>query len=194
MPFRSEKQRKLFYAKSQRGEISKKTVQHWESATTNKHLPERVKKHASYVLGSNAAMKKLGLILFLLLIPSIAFAASDEPQVWWQVLLTNLVNLLVLLGTPVVLMLSHRLVKIIEKKTGVDVDERQEALLDAKIEQAIAYAQEQAHKALKAGKPLSSADKHSISMEYLNGAAKDTSPEALAKRVEAKLNSTRPPK
>ena len=45
MPFRSQAQRGLFYAKADRGEISKKTVKHWEDATPKgKKLPEHVKK------------------------------------------------------------------------------------------------------------------------------------------------------
>ena len=43
MPFRSQSQRRLFYAKMKRGEISKKTVAEWESETRGK-LPERAKK------------------------------------------------------------------------------------------------------------------------------------------------------
>jgi hypothetical protein len=42
MPFQSEAQRRLFYAKAERGEIPKKTVEHWEE-DTSKNLPERVK-------------------------------------------------------------------------------------------------------------------------------------------------------
>lgn len=43
MPFVSQKQRKLMYAKASRGEISKKTVEEFEAATPkNKKLPEYV--------------------------------------------------------------------------------------------------------------------------------------------------------
>lgn len=47
MPFRSESQRRKFYAMKNRGEISAATVKHWEEATPkNKKLPERVKQAA----------------------------------------------------------------------------------------------------------------------------------------------------
>lgn len=46
MPFKSEAQRRLFYAKSRRGEISPQTVQQWEEET-QKDLPERIKKQAA---------------------------------------------------------------------------------------------------------------------------------------------------
>jgi hypothetical protein len=45
MPFRSSSQRGKFYAMADRGEISKKTVKHWEDVTPKgKKLPEHVKK------------------------------------------------------------------------------------------------------------------------------------------------------
>lgn len=48
MPFKSESQRRRFYAMASRGEISKATVKHWEDATPKgKKLPEHVKKQAS---------------------------------------------------------------------------------------------------------------------------------------------------
>jgi hypothetical protein len=42
LPFRSKAQRRLFYAKLKRGEMSQKTIDEWESKTKGK-LPERVK-------------------------------------------------------------------------------------------------------------------------------------------------------
>lgn len=44
MPFKSKAQRRKFYAMANRGEISHKKVEEWESATHGKKLPERVKK------------------------------------------------------------------------------------------------------------------------------------------------------
>lgn len=43
-PFKSESQRKKFYAMAKRGEISKKTLEKWEKETGKKKLPQRVKK------------------------------------------------------------------------------------------------------------------------------------------------------
>lgn len=61
MPFRSEAQRRKFYAMSSRGEISPSTVSAWESATPKgKKLPERVVKKA-YETGYNAALRHFGL-------------------------------------------------------------------------------------------------------------------------------------
>jgi hypothetical protein len=46
MPFKSESQRRLFYAKQRRGEISKETLDEWRRTTGDKKLPERVKRSA----------------------------------------------------------------------------------------------------------------------------------------------------
>lgn len=43
MPFKSESQRRLFYAKMKRGEISRATVDEWEKETGSKKLPKYVK-------------------------------------------------------------------------------------------------------------------------------------------------------
>lgn len=64
MPFKSESQRRLFWAKVDRGEISKSKALEWEHATKNKKLPEKVRhKSASlqiaYMAGSDAALKRL---------------------------------------------------------------------------------------------------------------------------------------
>lgn len=67
-PFKSQAQRRKFYAMANRGEISKKTVKEWESETPkNKKLPERVKKTADLnattfaQMGGDFAFGKLSL-------------------------------------------------------------------------------------------------------------------------------------
>ena len=46
MPFKSEAQRKKFYAMAKRGEVSMSKVKEWESETHGK-LPKKVKKRGS---------------------------------------------------------------------------------------------------------------------------------------------------
>lgn len=46
MPFRSEAQRRYFYAMMRRGEIDPETVKRWERETGDRKLPERVKREA----------------------------------------------------------------------------------------------------------------------------------------------------
>ena len=58
MPYKSESQRRLFWAKVNRGEISQAEAEKWERETPkNKKLPEHVAKHA-YEIGSLLAKKK----------------------------------------------------------------------------------------------------------------------------------------
>jgi len=42
-PYKSEAQRKKFHAMKERGEISAKTVEHWDKASKGKKLPKRKK-------------------------------------------------------------------------------------------------------------------------------------------------------
>ena len=44
MPFQSESQRRLFYAKERSGEMPKGTAARWQKETGKKRLPERKKK------------------------------------------------------------------------------------------------------------------------------------------------------
>jgi hypothetical protein len=44
MPFKSQAQRKKFYAMAERGEISKDKVAEWEKETGKKKLPKKAKK------------------------------------------------------------------------------------------------------------------------------------------------------
>jgi hypothetical protein len=61
MPFKSDAQRRKFYAMEDRGEISEDTVDRWEDETPKgKKLPERVKK-SFYEQGRSAALKQLNI-------------------------------------------------------------------------------------------------------------------------------------
>ena len=55
-PFRSEAQRRKFYAMAERGEISKKKVEEYEKETTG-DLPERIEKKESMVKAKRKAQK-----------------------------------------------------------------------------------------------------------------------------------------
>lgn len=46
-PFKSQAQRRKFYAKMSRGEISKAEVEEWERETGSRHLPEKVKSKST---------------------------------------------------------------------------------------------------------------------------------------------------
>lgn len=55
-PFRSEAQRRKFYAMAERGEISKNKVKEYEEETKG-DIPERVKKKESMVKAKRKAKK-----------------------------------------------------------------------------------------------------------------------------------------
>jgi hypothetical protein len=57
MPFKSQAQRRLFFAKYRRGEISKKTLDEWQDETRGKKLPDRVKS-ASFEAGVEDGLQK----------------------------------------------------------------------------------------------------------------------------------------
>lgn len=46
MPWKSEAQRRLFYAMASRGEITQETLERWKRETGDRKLPERVSKDA----------------------------------------------------------------------------------------------------------------------------------------------------
>jgi hypothetical protein len=43
-PYKSDAQRRFFHAAAERGEISKKTVEEFDSASKGKKLPEKIKE------------------------------------------------------------------------------------------------------------------------------------------------------
>ena len=65
MPFKSKAQRRLFWAKVDKGEITEAKAREWERETKDKNLPEHIKKKAAvmnypYYLGACDASVKLG--------------------------------------------------------------------------------------------------------------------------------------
>lgn len=79
MPFKSEAQRRKFYAMANRGEISKHEVSKWEKATGKKKLPERLHKKGEMMfrlamdLGKLAALRNAGLDKNASLLESLGF-------------------------------------------------------------------------------------------------------------------------
>lgn len=60
MPFKSEAQRRKFYAMANTGEISGKTLKHWQDATGDRELPMRVKSSGIGALATRAAWSETG--------------------------------------------------------------------------------------------------------------------------------------
>jgi hypothetical protein len=62
-PFKSEAQRRKFYAMESRGEISKKEVRKWERETTDKDLPDRIhKKEAGSLIVKGVGLLAKGVM------------------------------------------------------------------------------------------------------------------------------------
>jgi hypothetical protein len=54
MPYKSQAQRALFYAKEARGELPKGTAERWQEETGKRKLPEYVKEAQKRALGKLA--------------------------------------------------------------------------------------------------------------------------------------------
>lgn len=120
-------------------------------------------------------------------------------QAFWQAIVAHIVELVVLIATPIIAVLIRKLVRVLEDKTSIDIAERQEALIDGLVNKGIAYAHEQARKALKEGQdPMDGDTKKNAAVDFVaealtNTGAASLGADALAKLVEAKLNIERAP-
>ena len=123
--------------------------------------------------------------------------SADGYQVFWQAVLANTLELVVLFATPVVLLLARKALILLETKLDVTIDDKYSSQVEHWITLGIAYAHEQGRKALKAGEPPLSSDAKKIAAVEFVVEALDRSglPEvgrdSLAKYVEACLNLDR---
>lgn len=127
-------------------------------------------------------------------------AEAVEGQAFWQAILSHLLEIVVVVATPLILLLVRKLIQVMEDKTALNLSAEQEQLIDTWVGRGIAFAEEQAHKALKEGKaPLPGDEKKNAAVDLVAAGLKSTGivdlgADALAKLVEAKLNMQRPPK
>ena len=143
-------------------------------------------------------MKKtlsVSLALCILLVPVLAFAA--EGQTFVQSLLSHLLEIVVVIVMPLALLVSRKLMQLLEKKTGIDLAVKQEDMVLGWVSQGVAYATEQAQKALKAGQPpVDGAAKKIMAVDYVAEQIKKYgldvhASEAIARKVEAMLQLQR---
>jgi hypothetical protein len=145
--------------------------------------------------------RKITFVLFfaLLLIGCGGEGEAVEGQEFWQAIVAHLLEIVVVIATPLILVLVSKLVKVIEAKANIDVAERHEVMLDEWITKGIAFGHEQGRKALKEGKdPVSGDEKKNAAVDFIAEGLKNTGlaemgAEALAKLVESKLNVERTP-
>lgn len=137
--------------------------------------------------------------LFLLFPFLVLGCAEGDNQSFWQALSANLLEIVVLVATPIILLLVRKLVQVLEDKLGIDVADKHEALMSQLVMKGIAYAHEQGRKALKEGKPPVAGDEKKImAVEFVADqlermGATTFAADKLEKLVEAHLNLERDP-
>jgi hypothetical protein len=143
--------------------------------------------------------RKITFVLFfaLLLIGCGGDGEAVEGQEFWQAIVAHLLEIVVVIATPLVLILVRKLIQVIEKKTDIDVAEKHEKMIDEWITKGIAYGHEQGRKALKEGKdPVTGDEKKNAAVDFIAAGLDNTGlvtmgRDALAKLVESKLNVER---
>jgi len=124
---------------------------------------------------------------------------TAEGQEFWQAIVAHVLEIVVVIATPLILVLIHKLIQVIEAKAKIDVAERHEKMIDEWVTKGIAFAHEQGRKALKEGQdPVSGDEKKNAAVDFIADGIKNTGitqlgADALAKLVESKLNVERAP-
>ena len=148
------------------------------------------------------------IILFVVTFPLLAIGQPCSPvelnitqeasrQEWWMVFLNSLVTLSSPLITAIIGVLGTWLVRKIGKKWDAEKLETLMRLKDGLVATGVAFAEEQAHKALKAGEEKTeSAKKMAIATDYIQAQLEQSGIGRLAENelirlVEAKLNGGR---
>jgi len=120
----------------------------------------------------------------------------EGQQSFGQALAVHIIDIVVVIATPLLLLLVRKLVNVLEDKWGWDLQDKHDALIDSWVEKGIAYAQEQAFKALKDGNdPVPGDAKKVLAVEFIADNLEGVvtlSRDALEKLIEAKLNLKRP--
>lgn len=138
--------------------------------------------------------KYLGISVLYWLLPQVAFA--QDTQEWWQVLLSRVLEIAVVVLTPTLIVLGRALAASMAKKSGIELAERQYALIDELVNKGVSFAHEQGRKALKADKAMAPEDKAAAAVDFVDkginqlglpSAGKDL----LLQLVEARLNQRR---
>lgn len=96
--------------------------------------------------------------------------------------------------------LAHRLIRVFEQKTGIDVPEREEQLVDKWVADGVALAEEKARMVAKLGKgPHPAEKKHEIATDYTMdridraGMRQHWPREVVGQKTDAKVNTKREP-
>lgn len=121
---------------------------------------------------------------------------ETEPTVWITLVNQLVIPILALVLTPIITSLVNRLLMMLQKKWDIELSQKQLDQIDQIVREALAYAEEQAHKAVKGDKSsMSGSEKLTIAIDYiqkksralnLHSLASEKS-EMIAAMLEAKL-------
>ena len=115
-----------------------------------------------------------------------------------KAILDFILQLLVIVISPIGIMLAHKLTKEFSKRTGVALAEQQASTVDDAIMKGIAYAHEQSRKALKLNLPVvPGVDKRATAIDFVvrtlyEQKIPEKSRDYIGGLVEARLNLDRP--
>ena len=144
--------------------------------------------------------RKMTFVLFFaFLLIGCGGGEAPEGQQFWQIIVEHVLEIVVVIATPLVLLLVQKLIKVIEDKAGITVAQVHEQMIDEWVTKGIAYGHEQGRKALKAGKdPVTGDEKKNAAVDFIAAGLDNTGlvtmgRDALAKLVESKLNIERLP-
>lgn len=123
-----------------------------------------------------------------------------DVNTWLVILDRAIIPIVVLFLTPVISALANRLIVAIQEKTKVEITKQQREALEEILQEAIQFAEEQAHKAIKNKNVMDGSTKMEKAIGYIQTKGKllnlDDIGEAkageLADLLEAKLFTRRP--
>ena len=115
-----------------------------------------------------------------------------------KVVLDFILQMLVIVITPIGVMLAHRATREFAKRTGIVLAEQQTVVIDDAVMKGIAYAHEQSRKALKLNLPVvPGVDKRATAIDFVvrtlhEQKIPEKSRDYIGGLVEARLNIDRP--
>lgn len=125
-------------------------------------------------------------------------AESKDIALWKMILSDAVIPLLVMFISPFVIMLSRRLIDMLQSYLNVEISEKRQKQMDQVILDAISYVEEQARKGVKGEKTFQdvfNASKMEVAINYTRKRAKELemdeffseTSEAITEKIEAKL-------
>lgn len=150
-----------------------------------------------------SVVRTMLFVLVFVLIPFVALAqpcppvdinlsVADQAQVWWMVLLDFLVQLSAPLVTAILGVLGTWVVRKLTKKWDIEKREAVERLMQGFVTSGVAFAEEQARKALRADSvKTEGADKLQAAVDYIDHQLVSSGVDSIARDELVKLIESR---